>query len=77
MSSMVRIQEDVKQKLDSLKAYPKESYSDIISRIADSYGAEILTDEDIADIEKSLEDLKSKKYKTIEQYANEKGISLS
>jgi hypothetical protein len=38
---------------------------------------EILTDEDITDIEKSLDALKSKKYKTLEQYADEEGIFLS
>jgi|GEM_PF-1732021 len=77
MSTMIRIQDDIKQKLDSLKAYPREPYTAVISRIIDSYETEELTDEDISDIETSLNDLKAGRYRTIEEYAEDEGINLS
>jgi len=36
-----------------------------------------MTDEDMQDIEQSLDDLKAKKFKTIEQYAADEGIPLN
>lgn len=77
MSTMIRVQKDVKQKLDALKMHPRESYNDIICRIIDFCETEELTEEDIQDIEQSLEDLKAKKFKTIEQYAADEGLSLN
>ena len=77
MPSMIRVQKDVRQKPDARKVHPRESYNDTICRIIDCCETEELTEEDIQDIEQSLEDLKAKKFKTIEQYAAFEGISLN
>ena len=74
MSSTISVHEDVKQKLDALKVHPLESYNDIIVRMLDCYKAEELTEEDTQDVGQSPEDLKAKKFKTIEEYAAHEGI---
>jgi len=75
-STMIRVGYDVKERLDSMKYYQRESYGDVISRMLDACGEEGLTDEDIMDIEKSLDDLKHGRYRTIEEVMKEEGMSV-
>lgn len=55
----IKITPEVKQRLDRLRRYPRESYNEIISRLATENEEEGITEEDILDIEEALEDIKA------------------
>ena len=42
MVTTIQINEDVKEKLDKLKAHHRETYNELISRLTDSNGLEII-----------------------------------
>ncbi|MGV8174874.1 MAG: DUF7557 family protein [Methanothrix sp.] len=67
-SLLVEINPKVKDRLDHLKLYPEESYSDVIDRLAgialDEEPLDSITQDRIAE---SLNDLKEGRYKTSQE----------
>ncbi|MDD1669503.1 MAG: hypothetical protein LUO97_06840, partial [Methanomicrobiales archaeon] len=58
-SATVQLQHDVKKRLDEMKLHPRESYSAVIARLIDaSYDEEPLSEEEIRDIEISLDEIR-------------------
>ena len=55
----IKITPGVKQRLDKLRRFPRESYNEIISRLATEHEKEGITEADICDIEEALEDNKA------------------
>jgi len=77
MSSMttIRISHQTKELLDDLKHHPKESYEDVIGRLATmACDDEPLSDEEIEDMKASLDDIKAGRVKTLRTVRNEMGI---
>ena len=84
MVATVKIDNELKERLNSLKIHPRESYNDLISRLIDSYSPdvasreslietlEVLSDpEMIRGIARGLEDIKAGRTKTLEQITRE------
>lgn len=57
-TTTVRISMQVKKKLEKLKIFERESYEDVIERLINIAREEPLSDEEIRQIEESLEDIK-------------------
>ncbi|HIH27503.1 MAG TPA: hypothetical protein HA256_05960 [Methanoregulaceae archaeon] len=54
----VQLRPETKDKLDDLKLHPRETYDDLINRLADAaYDDESLSDEEIEDIRASEKDI--------------------
>ena len=75
MGTTIQVEKGVKNKLDSLKIHPKESYNKVIERLI-KIGTDEgeLSDEAIIGIEKSLEDIKAGRILTMKQVKERAGI---
>lgn len=68
----IRVSRQTKEILDDLKVHPKESYEDVIERLATmAYDDEPLSDEEIEDMKASLEDIKAGRVKTLKTVRKE------
>ncbi|HQC34599.1 MAG TPA: hypothetical protein PLG95_07700 [Methanoculleus sp.] len=67
-SITVRIDSDLRDRLNALKTHPRESYNEVIGRLVDmAVDEEPLSDEAIRDLERSLEDLRSGRVYTLDE----------
>jgi len=68
VATTIKIDPQLKNSLDNLKLFPRETYNDVVSRLVDmAYDEEPLSDETLNRIEEALEDLKRGKYYTQEE----------
>ncbi|WP_340818115.1 hypothetical protein [Methanolobus sp. WCC4] len=75
VATTIKIDPQLKESLDKLKLFPRETYNDVVSRLVDmAYDQEPLSDETIKRIEDSLEDLKRGRYHTQEEVEKELGL---
>ncbi|MCP1663253.1 MAG: hypothetical protein D5R99_03520 [Methanocalculus sp. MSAO_Arc1] len=70
----IKITPGVKQRLDTLRRFPRESYNEIISRLAAENEEEGITEEDICDIEEALEDIKAGRVYSTAQLKEKLGL---
>jgi len=71
----IQIRKEVKERLDLLKKHPRESYNEVISRLADAcIDREPLSDEAILGIEEALEDIRRGRLHTEEAVRKEFGV---
>jgi predicted CopG family antitoxin len=67
-TTTIVIRQETKARLDDLKRHPRESYNDVVDRLASmATDDELLSDETLKRIEEALEDLKQGKYYTEEE----------
>jgi predicted CopG family antitoxin len=67
-TTTIVIRQETKARLDDLKRHPRESYNDVVDRLASmATDDEPLSDETLKRIEEALEDLKQGKYYTEEE----------
>ncbi len=60
VAATIKVSPEVKRLLDDLKVHPRESYSDVIGRMARrAYDPEPLSDEEIAGLEEALADIRA------------------
>ncbi len=87
METTIRLDINIKKKLDSLKIHSRESYNDVISRILGNTRKideeslretiEILSDpETMRDIAEALEDYENKKFISWERIKKETGLNV-
>ena len=76
MVTTIQLEEKTKNKLTQLRAYPEESYNQVIIRLINlsEDEMEILDKETIKDIEEAMEDIKAGRFYTNEQMKKELGI---
>ena len=59
MVTTIQIEEKIKHRLEELKAYPRETYNEVIQRLIDiGKHDEVLSERSLKNIESSLEDIK-------------------
>jgi predicted CopG family antitoxin len=73
----IQVNDDVKKKLDNLKVHPRESYNELLERMAQGFDIdkeslvetiEIMSDPDLMrSIAKSVEQFKKGEWKTLEE----------
>ena len=75
-TSSLRVNPETKNRLDRLKAHPRESYDRVIDRLIDSYhDDEPLSDEEINGIEEALQELKEGRFYSHEQVKKKLGLT--
>lgn len=70
----IRLEKSLKDELDSLKAFNRESYSDVIKRLLNVLEDSELDDREITQIEKSLDDIKHGRVLSLKDAEKEWGI---
>jgi predicted transcriptional regulator len=74
-ATTIKIDPHLKDSLDKLKLFPRETYNEVVSRLVDmAYDQEPLSDETINRIEEALEDFKRGRYYTQEEVEAELGL---
>jgi predicted transcriptional regulator len=70
----VQLRSETKEKLDDLKIHPRETYDELIGRLADSaYDDEELSDEEIAGIKESEVDIKAGRVRSLRDIMKDLG----
>jgi predicted transcriptional regulator len=70
----VQIRSETKEKLDDLKIHPRETYDELIGRLADAaYDDEALSDEEIAGIKESEVDIKAGRVRSLRDIMKDLG----
>ena len=70
----VQLRPETKEKLDNLKIHPRETYDELIDRLADAaYDDEELSDEEIAGIKESEEDIKAGRVRSLRDIMKDLG----
>lgn len=72
----IQIDFETLERLKALKNFGRQSYDEILNNLIDNCEEESLSEEEIEDIKKALENVKKGKVKPIEQVARELGITL-
>lgn len=71
----IKINTDLKSRLDRLKIHPRETYNDVVSRLADmASDEEPLSNNTLERIEVAIADLKAGRYVTAEEIDRELGL---
>jgi hypothetical protein len=74
-TTTIRISRQTKDLLDDLKHHPKESYEEVIGRLATmARDDEPLSDDEIEDMKTSLDDIKAGRVRTLRTVRTELGI---
>jgi len=74
-AQLIRVNEQVKDRLKSLKEHPRETYCDVIERLLDmAVDNEPLSDETLKGIEEGLADLEAGRVRPLREIAKEMGI---
>lgn len=75
MSSTMKISSKTKGRLGRLKNYPKEPLEDVVDRMITYYSSDnVLTEQEIKDIEEGLADIRAGRVYTTEQLNKELGL---
>ena len=72
----IQINIETLERLKALKNFGRQSYDEVLNNLIDSSEEESFSEEEIAEIQKGLEDIKRGMVKPIEQVARELGITL-
>jgi len=72
----IQINLETLEKLKLLKNFERQSYDEILNNLIDNNDSETLEENEIAEIQRGLEDIKKGRVKSIEHVARELGISL-
>ena len=72
----IQISRETLNRLKNLKSHERQSYDELLNGIFDNVEDEELSEQEIKEIQESLEDVKRGRTKPIEQVAKELGIKL-
>jgi hypothetical protein len=70
----VQVRPETKEKLNGLKLHPRETYDELIDRLADAaYDDESLSDEELEDIRASESDIKAGRVRSLREIMKDLG----
>lgn len=70
----VQVRQETKEKLNDLKLHPRETYDELIDRLADAaYDDESLSDEEMEDIRASENDIKAGRIRSLHDILKDLG----
>jgi len=72
----IQISHETLNRMKNLKSHERQSYDELLNGILDNIEEEELSEQEIKEIQESLEDVKRGRTKPIEQVAKELGIKL-
>jgi len=71
----IRIRKETKESLIKLRAHPRESYDDVITRLMDSQlDQEMVSEDTLLAIEEGLADIRNKKTRELNEFCDSHGI---
>ncbi len=73
----IQINIDTLKRLKSLKNFERQSYDELLVSLINNYEEEIMSEEEISEIQNGLEDIKRGDVYSIESVAKELGIILN
>ncbi len=71
----IAVKENTKKKLENLKAYPRQSFDEIITRFIEA-DEDTMSEQERRDVEIALKEIREGKTKSLDQVAKDMGISL-
>ena len=72
MSTTIQIEEEIRNRLGSMKIHSRETYNDVLERILEDL--QELNEETKQELEKIVKEVKAGKYKTHEEVRTEMGF---
>ena len=72
----IQVNPETLERLKILKEFERQSYDDVLNNLINSCEEESLSEEEISDIQKGLEDIKRGRVYSIDSVAKELGIIL-
>lgn len=72
----IQINLETLERLKALKNFERQSYDDVLNNLIDNSNEEVLSEEEIKDIQEALEEVKRGEVYPIEDVAKELGITL-
>ena len=72
----IQINLETLSRLKAIKNFERQSYDDLLNNLIDNIQEEALSDEEIEEIQKGLEDVKEGRTTPIEKVAEELGVTL-
>lgn len=72
-TTTVQLRSETKKKLDDLKLHPRETYDELISRLADAAYDEPLSDEEIEAIRASERDIQAGRVRSLREIMRDLG----
>lgn len=77
-TTTVQLRSETKAKLDDLKIHPRETYDELISRLADAaYDDEPLSKDEIEAIRRSEEDIRAGRVRSLREVMRDLGDDLT
>ena len=73
----IQLNQNTLERLRNMKNIERQSYDDLLNNLMDNIEEETLSDEELEDIKKALDNIKAGHTKPIEMVAKELGISLN
>jgi predicted transcriptional regulator len=74
-ATTIKIDTDLKHRLDTLKRYPRETYADVIRRLAEmAIDTEPLSEETLGRIEEAVADFRAGRFATEEEIDKDLGL---
>ncbi|HLD33734.1 MAG TPA: hypothetical protein VJB66_03335 [Candidatus Nanoarchaeia archaeon] len=72
----IQITKQTLERLQHLKKFERQSYDDVLNNVFDDIEDEVLSQEEITEIQQGLEDVRKGRVYPIEKIAKELGIKL-
>lgn len=73
----IQINIETLERLKNLKNFDRQSYDELLNNLIDNSEEEILSEDEIIEIQKGLEDIRKGRVHSIESVASELGIDLN
>ena len=71
----IQIQPTTKERLETVKTHPRETYDEVVNRLLDmACDQEPLSEETLKKIEEGIRDIRQQKTRTLEEISEEMGI---
>ena len=75
-TTLIQLKKETAERLKKMKDYSRQSYDEIINKLIQENEAESLTNEEIEELKKGLDDIKNGRAVPIEELAKDLGVRL-
>jgi len=76
MKTTIQLNVETLERLKTIKSFERQSYDEVLNNLIDNCEEESLSEEEINEIQKGLEDIKKGRVYSIESVAKRLGIKL-
>lgn len=76
MATTIKVRDMTLNRLKDFKLFGRDTYDEVINRLMDESEAEVITEEEMKEIEEALADIRAGRVRSIEDVARDLGIKL-